>query len=73
MSLLIFNGKQNKVEHYFPSKAWSKDGNFDILEITIFPYFCEQLPVIKHLLQTSSSTFNYNIKFTFDNLLASVR
>ena len=46
MSLLAFNGKQNKVETDFSSKAWSKDRNFDILEITIFQYFCELLPVI---------------------------
>ena len=67
MSLLIFNGKQNKLEPYFSSKAWSKDGNFEILEIAVFPYFCEQLPVIQHTLQTSSSTFNLNIKCTFNN------
>ena len=61
------------MENDISSKAWSKDGNFNILEVYLFLCFCEQLPVIQHTLQTFSSTFILNIKCTFNNLLASFR
>ena len=50
-----------------------KDGNLEILEIAVFPYFCKELLVILHTLLTSSSTFNLNIKCSLNSLLASFR